>query len=276
MDESRRQGLRLSAAALWLLAAAVLAQMAGAVCADLLRAMLRVQGATPAQLERSPFVIIPAMLASTSTLLTVTLFAPRVHGSDVRSAFGLRPAPPFAFASAALGTVMLGPSADWLMSVVAERFPDATLGVVPMLNDIVEHASLWIVWPAFALMPGISEELAFRGLLQNALRPGLRAIAVSGIAFALFHVDPHHVAGVLPLGLFLAWVGARAGTYVTAFAHVVNNSVAILAVRTEALDVGYGTDQPMPASWLPASLVLAAASAWLLVRVTPGRARAAH
>jgi membrane protease YdiL (CAAX protease family) len=126
---------------------------------------------------------------------------------------------------------------------------------------------LWL-WPTFALLPGLSEELLFRGVLQRALvRPGL-AIACSGCAFALFHVDPVHVVGVLPLGLFLAWVAQRSSTAVSIFAHVCNNSVALVAIRSSTLDVGFGTDQALPNSWLFISLCLFAGMVWIVQHTT--------
>ena len=60
------------------------------------------------------------------------------------------------------------------------------------------------------------------------------AVLVSGTAFALFHVDPVHVVGVLPLGLFLSWVAQRSNTSVTIFAHVANNSIALNRPKTTA------------------------------------------
>ena len=130
------------------------------------------------------------------------------------------------------------------------------LGVVATLHQIVKQLSPLLAWPVFALLPGIAEELMFRGVLQNAARSRNLGIAVSALGFAAFHLDPHHVAGVLPLGFFLAWVGARCGTLVTIVAHIANNTLAILAVHSETLDVGYGTSEPMPWSWLPVSLAL--------------------
>jgi hypothetical protein len=109
----------------------------------------------------------------------------------------------------------------------------------------------------------------FRGLLQNAAASRVTAVVVSAVSFALFHIDPHHVAGVLPLGFFLAWVGLRCGTWVTIFAHVVNNTVAIALVHSEAFEVGYGTAAPMPWPWLPASFALVVISGWIVLRNSP-------
>jgi membrane protease YdiL (CAAX protease family) len=155
------------------------------------------------------------------------------------------------------------------MTEMARLLPGATLGVVPFLHDLVRDMPLMLAWPVLALLPGVSEELIFRGVLQRAVRNGVPAIALSGIAFAAFHIDPQHIIGVLPLGLFLAWVGSRCGTWVTIFAHVVNNTLAIVAEKSGTFDVGYGSDAPMPLHWLPPSLLMVAFACWLIVRATP-------
>jgi membrane protease YdiL (CAAX protease family) len=106
--------------------------------------------------------------------------------------------------------------------------------------------------------------------LQTAAARGRFAIAISALSFSLFHLDPHHIAGVLPIGFFLAWVAARCGTLVTIFAHVANNTAAIAAVHSPTFDVGYGTDTEMPWSWVPASLAIVSLCAWMIVRGSRG------
>lgn len=250
-DAGDAPALRLGQALLWVFGAAIAAQIAGGSVADLMRALLHNRGATLAQLEHAPLVVIPALMASGLALLGASLFAPQVAGVPLARALNLRAAPPGAFVLAALGVVALGLTGDWLMRLAAELYPSATLGVVPMLNELVRATPLFIVWPAFALLPAASEELAFRGLLQGSTgHPTLR-IALSAILFALFHLDPHHVIGVLPLGIFLAWVGARYGAVVTIAAHVANNTIAIAVARA-----GQDSDEAAPFSWVAASWIV--------------------
>lgn len=170
------------------------------------------------------------------------------------------------WAAAAVGTFMLGPLADTLMSLMERWAPSSTLGSVPMLQEVARDNPMWLTWPFLALVPGLAEELFFRGLLQRSFaRPAVGAV-VSAVAFAAFHVDPHHVVGVLPLGAFLAWIAMHHGTSVAIAAHVANNSVALLSARNATLDVGYGTDQPMPLTWLPISLWVVVLCARVLSR----------
>jgi membrane protease YdiL (CAAX protease family) len=154
------------------------------------------------------------------------------------------------------------------MTMFAKLFPDLTLGVLSALHDLAKRLPLPWLWPTFALLPGLSEELLFRGVLQSALIRPWVAVIVSGCAFALFHVDPVHVIGVLPLGLFLAWVRQRSSTSVTIVAHVVNNSVALLAIQSTQFDVGFGTDSELPPSALAASVLAFVLAAWVVLRHT--------
>lgn len=258
MTQSR---LRLGHALLWVLGAAIAAQVAGGMVSSFTRALLEGRGATAAQLEHAPLAVIPALVASGMALLGVVLFAPLVAGVPLPVALGVRRAPRSAYALAALGTVALGPSGDALMRLVAELYPSATLGVVAMLNELVVETPLYVVWPAFALVPGVAEELAFRGLVQHARGPAALKLGLSAALFALFHVDPHHVVGVLPLGFFLAWVGARYGVLVTVFAHVLNNTMAIAAVKS-----GHPSDEVLPLPGLAVSWLVVIACVAALAR----------
>jgi membrane protease YdiL (CAAX protease family) len=267
----------LTAALFALLAGFILAQLAGKLVGDVARAV------THARSPLSAGVVVPSMLASELALLLVALVVPLSAALPLRQALALEPAraevfvalePARAevFVAAGIGTVMLGPLGDFLMGVLSRLLPDFTLGVVPTLHELAQRLPAAWLWPTFALLPGLAEELLFRGVLQGAVRGRVASILVSGGAFALFHADPVHIVGVLPLGLFLAWAAARSSTLVTIFAHVLNNTLALVAIQSESLDVGYGSERPMPTTWLIFSLVLFAASAVWIARLTPAPA----
>jgi membrane protease YdiL (CAAX protease family) len=259
----RPRRVSLRAALFSLLAGFILAQLAGKLVGELARAI------THASSSMTAGVVVPSMLASELALLLVALVVPLSAALPLREALGLETARPAVFVAAGIGTIMLGPLGDFLMGVLTRLLPDFTLGVVPTLHELAQRLpGIWL-WPTFALLPGLAEELLFRGVLQRSLRAPTASVVVSGCAFALFHADPVHVVGVLPLGLFLAWAAARSGTLVTIFAHVLNNTLALVAIQSEALDVGYGSERPMPITWLIFSLGVFAASALWLAQLTP-------
>lgn len=262
----RPTALPFGAALSWVLVAGLASQLVG---------VLASAWAMAGRGADAPAAIVPALVGSAATILLVVRLAPVLAGVPARTALGLRGASPRVFLAAAIGTIMLGPTGDALMSLAARLFPTWTLGTVTVLNEAAATVPVALAWLTFALLPGVSEELLFRGLLQRAAPRGARAIAISGILFALFHLDPHHIVGVLPLGLFLAWTAERVGVWVTVAAHVANNTVAVLGARSEVLDVGYGTAHELPGTWLAVSLVIFAGAARYLARTTSPAATAA-
>jgi membrane protease YdiL (CAAX protease family) len=84
------------------------------------------------------------------------------------------------------------------------------------------------------LMPGICEEILFRGYMQTRLTRAwgpVVGIALSSIVFAIFHLDPVHSAAVLALGFYLGWIAWASGSTLPAMlAHFVNNFLSVLAV----------------------------------------------
>lgn len=240
----------------------VVTQLGGAVVRE---AMLWFLSGRIADAEASAAAATLLAMGSTSLLLLgVAIGVPFAAGSSLRAWLPIRSAPWYVFIAAAVGTVALGPLADLLMASMAAFFPEWTLGSVPLLHDLAQRYPVLWLWPFFALLPGVAEEAFFRGMVQGAFRRPTVAIAVAGSAFALFHLDPHHVLGVLPLGLFLSWVAQHHGLGVTMFAHVFNNTVALFSAQVADLDVGYGTDTPLPFYWVPLGLCVAALAMWLL------------
>jgi len=258
--------LSLGIALVSLVAAFLLAQLFGKMAGDVARTLTH---AEPEALTAG--VVVPSMLASEAALVLVALLVPLAFSRPVRDVLGLYGASPAVLLATAVGTVMLGPLGDRLMTMFSEVFPSLTLGVVPTLHELAQRLPLVWLWPSFALLPGLAEELLFRGVLQRSIRNTRAAVIVSGCAFALFHVDPVHVIGVLPLGLFLAWAAARSSTTVTIFAHVVNNSIALFAIQHAELDVGFGSENALPTEWLLVSLVCFTGAAYALFQLTRAR-----
>lgn len=248
-----------------LVVAFLLAQLFGKLAGDVARSVTH---AAPNELTAG--TVVPAMLASELALVLVSLVVPLLAARPLREALGLYSADLNVMFAAGIGTVMLGPLGDCLMTLFNGWFPSLTLGVVPALHELASRLPVVWLWPTFALVPGLAEELLFRGVLQRSLRSRGVAIVVSGCAFALFHVDPVHVVGVLPLGLFLAWAAARSCTTVTIFAHVLNNSIALFAIKNADLDVGFGSEHALPPEWLVGSLVVFALAAFALHQQTRG------
>lgn len=212
--------------------------------------------------ELSFAVIGPSLVATGAGMAGGALIVALAARVPVRSALGIRPAPWPAFVVAPIGILALGPTSDLLRRIMVEIAPTLTLGTLDQLDSAVRSAPLWLVAPLFSLVPGIAEELLFRGAFQRSIRTGWLAVLLSGFFFAAYHTDPHHVVAVLPLGFYLAWLGHRTGSVLVPItAHVANNATAVIT----AVLFADGTETPtalgedvwwVPLGWLVAALAI--------------------
>jgi membrane protease YdiL (CAAX protease family) len=120
-------------------------------------------------------------------------------------------------------------------SAVADR---AGVGPGPVMSAIADAVAsgpaLAVV--SLAVVPGIAEELFFRGLMQTRLAATLGpwpAILVASAAFGGLHMDAVQGTVAFVVGVYLGWIAHHYGTIRPAIvAHVVNNAVfLVLALR---------------------------------------------
>ena len=199
--------IRLGHALLWVFGAAIRRADRGRQRRGLSSCAFESRGASAAQLEHAPLVVIPALVASGAALLGVTLFArcsPACpHGS--RSACAAHDQRVRA-RCARHGRAR--PTGDWLMRLAADFYPSATLGVVPMLNELVSATPLYVVWPAFALIPGSPKSGISRPAAELARQHQPQDRAFSVLVRALSRRPPSR-RGRLAARHLLGLVGAR-------------------------------------------------------------------
>ncbi|MDZ4753002.1 MAG: CPBP family intramembrane glutamic endopeptidase [Phycisphaerae bacterium] len=157
--------------------------------------------------------LAPAQLAF---LVTAFVFA-RFRRQPSRVALGwLRPNLSFA----AWCAIVVGSGIPFAFSIGAASLPLPSLGGTEGLPDMWADMSMTeaVVWVLFiGLVPGIVEELLFRGLLLRlflARWSAPAAIIVTSVLFALAHVDPPAMALAFVLGLWLGLVAWRTGSIV--------------------------------------------------------------
>jgi membrane protease YdiL (CAAX protease family) len=174
---------------------------------------------------------------------------------------GLVPVPWPAFVAAVLAALGAGPLSGTVVWAMRRLLPRLTLDALTVLNDQILTAPYAALVVVIVLLPGFGEELFFRGLLQRGLGRSPWTIVVAASVFALYHVDPHHVAGALVLGLVFGWLAWRTDSiWPPIVGHLTNNLVAITAPRVTKMDLD------APPTW-PALVggALALALAWLVV-----------
>lgn len=85
-----------------------------------------------------------------------------------------------------------------------------------------------------ALVPGIVEELLFRGLVQRDLEDvmsGMGAAVMAGVIFGFYHLNPFSIIPLVVLGVFFGFVVHRSKNITLAMtAHFLNNFIACCAV----------------------------------------------
>jgi membrane protease YdiL (CAAX protease family) len=88
-----------------------------------------------------------------------------------------------------------------------------------------------LTWALIALLPGVCEELLFRGFLLRGFRTRFSepaAIVWVGVLFGIFHVDPYRFVPVTLLGIWFGYLVVRTGSIIAGMvAHVTNNTIAI-------------------------------------------------
>ena len=82
------------------------------------------------------------------------------------------------------------------------------------------------------ILPGITEEIAFRGLIQHWLHialPPLKAIFVTSVLFSLVHFSLLSAPYFVLVGMFLGWLRWKSGSlYPCIIAHTAHNLVVVL------------------------------------------------
>jgi sodium transport system permease protein len=126
---------------------------------------------------------------------------------------------------------------------------------------------VWMIVVALGIVPGICEELFFRGFLFRGLQTRFRpwiTIGLTAILFGVFHVilaGGVAIERVLPstlMGLLLGWVAYRSGSVLPGMLlHVLHNSTLLWLVsyREQILTPALGelAGEHLPLNWLIAS-----------------------
>lgn len=128
--------------------------------------------------------------------------------------------------------VALGVVGTTVLSFAVSQIGIQPEGVRQVTDAVRDPAVLIPTLLILALLAPVVEELVFRGLLYGwvAGRWGpLPAFLVSSLAFAAAHVEPAHIALVLPLGLWFGWLRWRTNSLLPSLvAHVINNGLAVI------------------------------------------------
>lgn len=131
---------------------------------------------------------------------------------------------PFIAIPAALIVSLLMQAIDMLFP-----FPSEYLEMMGKLYTM--DASLWKMLLVIAVLPGLCEELLFRGFMPRFFEKysPKSVIIITALLFATFHLDPIRFFPVLLLGMLLGYLTIRSGSiYNSMLSHAINNSLALV------------------------------------------------
>ena len=175
----------------------------------------------------------------------------RRYGLDPRAAFALRPVHPLVWPAIVIGApsgYIVGIGLAGLVNTyvfpvpqnVLEAFGDALLG---------DQMPLWQLLLFIAVMPGILEELAFRGVLLHGLRKVFGPVGIClmvGAIFGIFHVSLFRLLPTAYLGVVFAAVVLLTGSiFPVMLWHFLHNAIGIVPAH-----MGWVTEDTVVPWWV--------------------------
>ncbi len=191
----------------------------------------------------------------------------KIYRLPWRQALAIRAPRPAAWLAVAIGA----PSGLLLSNSLfhlTQRFapvPDAALEAFSE-SLIPKDMPAWLLLLLVAALPGLVEELFFRGILLHGLRKRSRwrAALIVAVVFGIYHVSLFRLLPTAALGFVLAWVTLLSASIWPAVVwHTLNNGLAL------HFDPGARATEPL---WIAAALVGLTLSI-LVLRFSAGRRR---
>ncbi|MBP7146054.1 MAG: CPBP family intramembrane metalloprotease [Acidobacteria bacterium] len=184
---------------------------------------------------------------------------------DPREALSLRAPHPAAWFAVLAGAPAGVVAATGVFRLASLLFPVPEKMIEAFGQTLVpEGIPAWQLFVFLALLPGVGEEIAFRGMLLHGLRPRLRPLRLClavGVIFGLFHVALFRLIPTAFLGVILAAVVLLSGSIFPAMLwHALNNAIGIGATMLGA-DLG-----ELPAGIYLAGAAVLALAFWILWR----------
>ena len=161
---------------------------------------------------------------------------------DLKSTFSFRRPRLVHVAATVLLAAAIFPVSALFQQIQFSLFPPGqkTLELYEHQQELLfQGGSLWVILVVFAVMPGVCEEILFRGFLLAGIRGRLSTIktaVVVGVIFGLYHIDFLKIPLVSALGILLAFICLRSGSILPAMlVHVANNAFALASAKVEWL-----------------------------------------
>ncbi len=180
------------------------------------------------------FALSVLLITGTGAIRRRRLGVSDTWAQTLTAGLGLRRASPGLLAVGLFGGLAL----MWLPSAFMQLLQrvvelDNTSGEL-LFNAVQQSTSAEMALAVFtiALAVPLMEELLFRGFLWNLGEywlPPWVVLILTSLMFAVFHMSPAHVLGVLLHAFFLGWLRMHSGSiWPSVLAHVANNGLAVV------------------------------------------------
>lgn len=214
--------------------------------------------------------LLVLVLPGQAVFLGIALLAALFSKQSLTRRLGLRRGwlPLWTWAVFVLATPTVGALSSLMFSNVMEQESEHLKMMETMLRS---HATEFFagLFLLAAVLPGVVEEIMFRGYLQSRLLDRWHpwaAIMWSAVLFAAAHLDFAHAIGVLPLGMWLGVVAWRAGSVWPAIlCHAANNGAALILARLPETDAAELPGDPLTLTFAGLSMAAFALSCLLML-----------
>jgi len=190
---------------------------------------LQAQNITKGLIQTQIFIILIPVLA----IIRLTKNKPeevlRLKGTSVKNFLLV----PFIAISGAMLVTLVGQLINLIYPFPADYLEKMT--EILKMPDL----KLWQMYAVIAILPGICEEVMFRGFVFRFFESQGKwaAIIISALLFALFHLDPYRFIPVLLLGILLGWLMYKSDSiYISMLSHALNNALALSFANLENID----------------------------------------
>lgn len=135
----------------------------------------------------------------------------------------------------AMATPAIGFATSIVLGALVSEPSDHAQQLERMLRDY-DPRLVPLLFLLVAALPGLAEELLYRGYVQSRLLrawPARISILLSAVMFGIAHIDPFHALTVIPLGVWLGVIAWKADSLGPAIlGHMTNNGLALLLARS--------------------------------------------
>jgi len=165
-------------------------------------------------------------------ILLPTIFMLRISKSDIKKVLRFNSINPLNFGIVLLLSIPVMIIVGTVSQLINFLFPFPE-SYLEMMKNLVQMngISTWKLLFVIAVLPGICEEIMFRGFIINAFtKKGFwYAIIITGILFGIMHLDPFRLIPVTILGIWMGYLLLKTNTILLPiFAHFINNAFAVL------------------------------------------------